>query len=377
MERRFEGMDRRTFLKVSSMVAAGCAAAPGIAQEAKAPEPVYRTLGRTGLKVTVVSLGAMQVTESAVMQAAFDRGVNYVDTARGYAGGNNERVVGTALQGYRDKVLVGTKSRLGDKASILRSIEESLAALKIDYVDVLQLHNLSSRDQVLNAEAKEAMAEIRKQGKARFLGVTTHKNEVEILNAVVEDKFYDTVLVAYNFKSGPELKEAIAKAAKAGVGIIAMKTQAGGYNTKELGDVSPHQAALKWALQDENVSMAVPGMLDLAQVQEDIAVMEMMKLTQGERRILERYGQAIEGTYCHRCGECEPTCPLRVDIPTVNRCLMYAEGYRDLPLAKGTYRQLARDVSASACGQCSECVARCPRGIDIGRKMEAARQLFA
>ncbi len=377
MERRLEGMDRRAFLKVSSIVAAGYAAAPASAQEAKTLEPVYRTLGRTGLKVTVVSLGAMQVTESAVMQAAFDRGVNYVDTARAYAGGNNERVVGVALQGYRDKVLVGTKCRFGGKAAILRSIEESLTALKIDYVDVLQLHSLTSRDQVLNAEAKEALAEIRKQGKARFLGVTTHKNEVEVLNAVVEDKFFDTVLVAYNFKSGPELKEAITKAAKAGVGIIAMKTQAGGYNTKELGDVSPHQAALKWALQDENVSMAVPGMLDLAQVQEDTAVMGMMKLTQGERRILERYGQVIEGTYCHRCGECEPTCPLRVDIPTVNRCLMYAEGYRDLPLARGTYRQLAREVSAAVCNQCSECVALCPRGIDIGRKMEAARQLFA
>ncbi len=83
MERRFDGMDRRTFLKVSSIVAAGGAAAPGIAQEARASQPVYRTRGRTGLKVTVVSLGAMQVTESAVMQAAFDRGVNYVDTARG------------------------------------------------------------------------------------------------------------------------------------------------------------------------------------------------------------------------------------------------------------------------------------------------------
>ena len=94
--------------------------------------------------------------------------------------------------------------------------------------------------------------ELRKQGKVRFFGVTTHTNQTEVVNAIADDKdkFFDTVLVAHNFKSPPELKKAIARAAQAGIGVIAMKTQAGGYKTDALGAVSPHQAALKWVLQD-------------------------------------------------------------------------------------------------------------------------------
>ncbi len=185
-------------------------------------------------------------------------------------------------------------------------------------------------------------------------------------------------MTVYNFKSDPSLKEAIARAAKAGVGIIAMKTQAGGYETKELGDISPHQAALKWVLQDLNVAAAIPSMVDLDQIKENTQVMHMdLKLSQVDRRILERYGQAIAPYYCHRCGGCAATCPQGVDIPTVNRCLMYAEGYRDLDLARTTYAELPRTVSAAACANCSTCVAQCARGITIAQQMRRAQALFA
>ena len=376
-----DSFNRRSFLKQSAAAGVGLAAAGWNQGRASAEEPpakaVYRTLGRTGLKVSIVGIGAMQVRESAVIQAAFERGVNYVDTARAYAGGQNERVVGQALKGYRDKVYLATKChQLESKASILRSIENSLQALQTEYVDVLQMHNVRSKDRVLDPMIKEAFAEIKKQGKARFLGVTTHRNQAEVLDAAREDGFYDMVLVGYNFKSAPELKEAIARAAKAGLGIVAMKTQAGGYATEELGAVSPHQAALKWVLQDPNVHLAVPGMLSLAEVKEDVAVMGM-KLTQADRKILERYGRAIESYYCQRCDQCLPTCPRSVDIPTINRCLMYAEGYRDVALARGTYAQLSKARSAAACLDCSECTAQCAGRLDIAERMHTARKLLA
>lgn len=378
------GMDRRTFLKLGTLGAtataagfnptAGASEAPAISPEADGA--VYRTLGKTGLKLSVIGVGTMRTTEPAVIQAALDRGVNYVDTARAYMGGNNERIVGRALKGYRDKVFLATKFHARDKAGMLRSVEESLRSLETDYVDVLQFHNLKSKDEVFNEDAKAVAAEMKKQGKARFVGVTTHSNEVEILDAVVQDKFYEMVLVAFNFKSKPELKEAIARAAKAGIGIVAMKTQAGGYQTDELGAISPHQAALKWVLQDPNVHSTIPSMVDLAQVKEDTEVMGM-KLSHADRQILERYGEAIRPYYCHRCGDCEGQCPQCVDIPTVNRCLMYAEGYRDMGLARSTYQELPGMSSARVCGDCLECVVRCPNGLNVAEHMQKARALFA
>jgi len=228
------------------------------------------------------------------------------------------------------------------------------------------------------AETREALTKLRQQGKVRFFGVTTHKNQAEVLNALVDDhdRFFDTALVAVNFKSEHDVIEAIARAAKAKIGIVAMKTQAGGYATEALGAISPHQAALKWALQNEHITAAIPGMKDLAQLKEDIAVMGM-PFKNADARILDRYSTAVESYYCGYCGKCEETCPLGVDISTINRSLMYAEGYRNREFALATYRELPRSASAVACLDCQACLTKCARGLDIPAKMARARKLLA
>jgi len=368
-------MNRRDFLRSS---AAGAAAVATGTVAGETPNSLAcRTLGRTGLKLNVIGIGALLVSEAAVFQAAFDRGVNYVDTARGYMDGRNEAIVGEALKGYRDQVLVGTKLFPNTPETMRADIDKSLAALEVDCVDVLHLHKLDAAGQVTNEEYRTVMAEAKQQGKTRFLAVSTHRNEVEVINAVIDDpdQLYDAVLVVYNFKSRPEIDDAIARAAKAGLGVIAMKTQAGGYETGELGDVSPHQAALKWVLQNEHVTAAVPSMVNLAQLKENLAVMGM-PLTRTDVAVLKRYGDAIGPYYCHRCGACAETCPKGVAIPTINRSLMYAEGYRSLGLARATYRELPPGASAAACGSCAECTARCVHGIDISERVRRARTLL-
>jgi len=378
-------MDRRTFLKLGSLGAAAAAAMPARAAENQtAPDTaspgavVYRALGRTALKVSAVGIGAMRTTESAVLQAAFDKGVNYIDTAHCYMGGRNEKIVGEALKGYRDKVLVATKFHLGSQESMMRSLEESLASLGTDHVDVLQIHNIKSTEEVLHQEAKEFLTEAKKQGKVRFTGVTTHSNQDVVLDAVREDpdKFYDVVLVAYNFKSPDAHKQAVARAAAAGIGIVAMKTQAGGYQTEELGPISPHQAALKWILQEPNVHTAVPAMVDLKQVAEDTEVMGL-KLSRTEEQVLHRYDMATRSVYCQRCQRCEATCPQGLPISDINRCLMYAEGYGDMALAVSTYRTDVVPVATpAACGSCTACTAVCPNGLNVSERMSKARSLF-
>jgi predicted aldo/keto reductase-like oxidoreductase len=372
------GIKRRDFLKLGFVTATGAAVGLSVgkvleAATKPAATPVYRTLGRTGLKVTIVSFGAMLTPEHEVMEA-------YVDTARRYMGGRNEEIVGRALKGRRDKVYLATKtiSSSSSKKDMFADVETSLSKLKTDYIDVIQLHSLSSKDRAFIPETREALLELRKQGKVRFFGITSHTNQAEILNALADDptKFFDVALVGYNFKSGPDIKEAIARAAKSGIGIVAMKTQAGGYKTDALGPISPHQAALKWALQDTNVTCAIPGMQNMAMFQDDIAVMGM-KMSLADARILERYSEAITPYYCHLCAECEATCPNHVAISTINRSLMYLEGYGSKELASVTYRGIPLGRTASQCTNCSDCVAHCVNGINIADKMRQARTHLA
>jgi uncharacterized protein len=378
-------MNRRDFLRFSiigaTTAAVGLSGVGGLAEAAGlAPGPVFRTLGKTGLKVTVVSFGAMLTPEYEVIEAAFDLGVNYVDTARSYMKGRNEAIVGQALKGRRDKVYVATKTLPSSqsKKDIIHDVETSLSKLQTDYIDVIQLHNLERKDRAFVPETREALLELRKQGKVRFFGITTHTNQAEVVNALADDtdRFFDTALVGYNFRSDPAIREAIARASKAGIGIIAMKTQAGGYKTDALGPVSPHQAALKWVLQDANVANAIPGMKSMDHIRELTAVMGM-KLTRNDEKILERYGKAIAPYYCHLCGNCEPTCPQNVAISVVNRSIMYAESYGSMALARETYDGVAEGASASACRNCTECVAHCVNGLDIEAKMRRAQALFA
>jgi hypothetical protein len=383
-----KGIDRRLFLKIG--LAGTAAAVLGVGEMADAvqstlkgdfvfPDPVYRTLGRTGLKITVVSFGAMLTPEPEVIRFAFDHGVNYVDTARRYMDGRNEEIVGRALKGKRGKVHVATKALASSrtKEAIIRDVETSLKTLGIDTIDVIQLHSLTGRARVFDPEAREALARLKAQGKVRFFGVTTHTGQAEVLNALVDDpdRFFDTALVGYNFKSDPAVKEAIHRAARANIGIIAMKTQAGGYETGALGPVSPHQAALKWVLQDRNVTAAIPGMRNMAHLREDIAVMGM-RFGYRDERILQRYGAAISPYYCRLCARCEPTCARGVMISTINRSLMYSEGYRDDRLARIVYREIPASASAATCAACPACTARCVHGIDIAARMEKAGKLL-
>ncbi len=383
-------INRRAFLKTS--LAGAAVASLGLTGAGRllygqtaAVTPVYRTLGRTGLRVTTVGYGTMLTPESEVIRAGVDMGINYLDTARGYLKGRSEEIVSRALEGIRDKVYISTKSHGPTKDAVVEDLETSLKNLRTDHVDVFHLHGLDDPKRAFDPEFRGALVKLRQQGKVRFFGVSTHTNQANIVNSIADDpdKFFDVVTIAYNFKADPAIKQAIARAAKAGMGVIAMKTQAplstktqanSQGNPNEAADMGPaHQAALKWVLQDTNVATTIPGMKTLSHIQEMMPVMGM-KLTSADERALRNYSTAIDPYYCRLCAECEKTCPEGVKISVVNRALMYAEGYKEHGLARATFREAS---SASACTACNDCVARCVNGLDIAEKMRRARSLLA
>jgi len=388
------GIDRREFIKRAGMGAVGATltvnaagslidgppaadtAAPSQKPAKVKPAVEFRILGKTGLKVSAVSYGAMRTRESEVIRYAIDKGINYLDTAHCYMNGDNEKIVARALKGRRNKVYIATKVHIAPKQQMIESVQDSLKSLQTDYIDVVQLHGMSNAQQPQNAEAIEAMTAMKKKGLVRFCGVSTHKNQAEVIRGMIETKFYDIVMMSYNFKSPAAIKEAVARAAKAGLGVVAMKTQAGGYKEKKLGNLSPHAAALKYILQDKNVHTTIPSMPAFNMVDENMQAMTG-SLTFFDRRTLGLYGAAIANRLCLMCGRCEGTCEQGVDIQEALRHLMYYEAYGERQLAQSGYRQIPAAQSAEACFDCRKCSARCANGLKIKQQLVRAHRLLA
>ena len=385
-----KSLNRRKFLADSAKVAAGLGIAPMIldkrlaylpSPEENAPQALeYRTLGKTGLKVTAISFGAMITREASVLHRALDLGINYVDTARYYQNGNNEVMVGGVLKNRRKDVILATKilPGLNTETLIMQSFEKSLKALGTDYVDIIQLHAIQAVSQIQHEETLATLQKIKKEGKARFIGFTTHQNEIALLEAAAPMNVFDTILIAYNFTK-PDLEhyyKAIENASKAGIGLIAMKTQAGGYTEEAMGSSSPHQAALKWVLQNKYISNAIPSMTTFAQVEENIKVMNASMGWQ-DRKTLHRYGQAIDKKLCRMCNACSGQCPKGVNLFDTNRALMYHQGYGEMPLARQTWNTIPLAHRPDACSSCKICVVKCPQGLNVRDKMREAVTLFA
>ena len=336
----------------------------------------YRILGKTGLKVSIVGYGAMRTRDPAVIHRALDYGINYIDTAHCYMDGYNEIVVGKVLKTRRKDTFIATKVHINKVPAMMASLEASLKSLQTDYVDIIQLHNLSEVNQIKNENAMEALQKMKKEGKARFIGFTTHRNQTELLKTAIQMDFYDMILVAYNFKSSEELSTAIQEAEKTGIGIVAMKTQAGGYKKHEMRNLSPHQAALKWVLQNPGVATTIPSMVTYSQLKENVRVMNS-KMGWHDRKTLHRYGKAIDKTLCRMCDECKYLCPQGVDILDVNRSLMYFEGYNDPELAFETYMKIPFTKKPDVCKNCNNCVVKCKFGLNIRQKMIQALSIFS
>src|SRR5271157_2341741 len=199
-------------------------------QSAKAAVPVkldYRILGRTGLKVTTVGMGCMITSDPSVITRAADLGINYFDTARGYQQGNNERMVAAALGARRKNVIISTKSHAPNKEELQKHLETSLRELNTDYIDIWFLHGKGSPDEIAD-DMIEVQQKARKQGKVRFTGVSTHNGQQKLLPWMAQKGVFDVVLTGYNFTMDASMNDAIATAAKAGLGVVAMKVMAGG-----------------------------------------------------------------------------------------------------------------------------------------------------
>ncbi len=218
----------------------------------------YRPLGKTGFKLSDISMGA--AVDDAVIQYAFDRGINYFDTADSYYDGKGEEAFGRALKKVRDKCIVSTKHMVEarwKRDNLVKKVNASLNRFGFDYVDLLFMQGVGDPALFKNEEILAAYRTLKEQGKYRHLCFSTHDTDT-IVPAAIESGLFSAAMLMYVPNLFQKMDEMHTKLHEAGIGIIAMKVLKGGEGAKVLETAKPGttfaQASIEWALRDKKIS---------------------------------------------------------------------------------------------------------------------------
>ena len=331
----------------------------------------YRILGKTGLRVSRIGFGGIPIQRidaegtRALMQALVEKGVNYIDTARGYT--VSEEYLGYGLEGIRDKFVLATKSMSRDKESMARDIETSLANLRTDYIDLYQLHNpkLEELDVIFSENgAIQALRQAKAEGKIGHIGITAHS--AAVFEKALEYDEIETVMFPYNIVES-QGEKLIARCREKNVGFICMKPLAG-------GAIEDGRLALRYILANDNVTVAIPGMAEVKELEQNLAAAEdTAPLTEEEKAAFEKVRAELGQNFCRRCNYCAP-CAAGINIPSVFLFQGYLRRYGLAGWARERYATLP--VKASACVQCGACETRCPYQLPIRQMMAEAAKDF-
>jgi predicted aldo/keto reductase-like oxidoreductase len=362
----------------------------------------FRPLGRTGLEISDISFGSSRTSDPKVVRRAFERGINYFDSAESYKRGGSEQAIGEALQGHRDEVFITSKTQcdVDTRApELMKALEGSLRRLRTDHVDIYFNHAVNDVARLRNDEWYAFAEQAKKQGKLRFTGMSGHAGRLaECMEQAIDDELVDVILCAYNFGQDPAfyerfvsrldfvavqpgLPKVLKKAKEKGVGIVAMKTLRGArlndMRRYERGGATYSQAAFRWVLSNPDVDALVISMTSPDQVDEFVAASGGPAPRGAELDLLEDFLLSSQDGYCeHGCEACHTGCPHGVVVNEVLRTRMYATDYADLDYAREEYARLG--AGALACASCSsqECTALCPSRLEVAALTRSAHRML-
>jgi predicted aldo/keto reductase-like oxidoreductase len=246
----------------------------------------------------------------------------------------------------------------------------------MDYVDIFYLHAVKDSEALTEKRVIEWLEKIKKEGKAKFTGLSTHAGKPEILDAAIEAGAYDVILMSYNFKMGrlDEWNAAMERVAKAEIGLVAMKTMAGGVEGADGKKKVNGQACLKWAWNNRNITTAIPGFTNYDLLDDCLAAAKSPELTETENTYLASL-KNTEMMYCQQCDKCKDQCPEHLPIPDLMRVYMYAYGYKHAQLSKETLNEL--HLSKDICKGCTgDCKVKCVSGFNVGEKIAAVKPVM-
>jgi uncharacterized protein len=371
---------RRQFLQAGlALPAAGLVSSNALESAfQEPPKVVYRTLGKTGLKVSGVGYGIGFKPVSEVVARAIEMGVNYFDTSRDY--GDSEEIFSKVIKGKRDKIHIATKTGSRKKPEMLGHLETSLKMLGTDYIDIWHMHAL---DTPPPDEALEAMVEGKKSGKARFIGFSCHDPN-KMADFSIKSKIFDVMQTTYSFPIGGRYREAaVKKLQDAGIGVIAMKVAVGltGLNLKGFDNPPARKgegplAGIKWVLANPAIGTTVPFMQTIPELEMNFRAMSE-PYTPADEKLLYVMNEQIRPSYCRMCYECDGKCPQGMPVTDVLRFLAYNDFAGNYHQALANFRGLAKEVRDIRCSDCSECAIKCPNGVHVQARLMRAQDLLA
>lgn len=356
------------------------------------PQVPRRVLGKTGKKIPILLFGgavSLDPRFDPKLAEALRFGVNYIDAGDCYGGGSCELAVGKfhTRANVRDQIWITSKSDAHDPKGFEETVATSLRKLQTDHIDMYFLHALRDADK-LSPALEKTVARLKQEGKFHHFGFSCHHGNVaELLEKAARLGWIDAVMFRYNFRQygNKELNEAMDAAHKAGVGLIAMKTQGSEASFRDAwrkfersGKWTKHQAVLKAVWEDKRITAAVSHMDTLDKLRQNVAAaLDRSKLTRAEHQALERYAAT---TRTFSCDGCDHICSARVDAPVqigdTMRYLMYHDVYGETDKARSLFRGLPQAAQRLAGVDFGGAQAACPHGVDLVAHMKRAAEVF-
>lgn len=320
----------------------------------------FQQLGNTGMTVSELGFGGIPILRlesgeaEKIVRHAFDRGINFFDTA--YAYRDSEEKIGRAFAGRRDKVIIATKTMRRDGAGALEQLEQSLQRLQTDYIDLYQLHQVAQESvwQTISAPggALEVLQKAKVAGKIRFLGVTSHSRPMAI--KLIQTGLFSTVQFPFNFIEVDAAGDLHPEARRLGLGILVMKPFAGGV-------IDNATVAFKYLRQFPD-AIPLPGFDSVAAVDEVVSFYKTPNQVSSEdEALMATYRRELGQQFCRRCEYCQP-CPQGVMITPAMGYQVVAR--RMSPAVSIEFSRAAMET-VPQCIECGICIQRCPYDLPI------------
>jgi len=401
-------IDRRSFLKTAGIAGVGSVLAGTKAGGADANEPnaapapqmpvqkvPRRKLGKTGVEVPILSLGFGRPGDSVVLRQALDWGVNHWDTSLSAANGASEQSIGDFIAknpDLRKEMFIVTKeanSKTPD--DVEKCLQTSLKRLNTNYIDLYFGVYMVNNQTRFTEDVRKWAADAKKRGLIKYFGFSTHENMPQCLAAAAKLDWIDAIQTKYDFRlmQDKQMQESIEACHKAGIGLIAMKTQsmrprgapaAADANAEAEADkkmiahflqkgFTEGQAKIKAVLEDQRISTVCSSMTSSAMLMTNVAAaLDKTKLAAEDMDVLRRYAQATCSGYCAGCGQICEQAASAVPVSDIMRCLMYHDGYGDVAEAKQVFAQIPAEVRRRLLSvDYSVAEARCPNRMPIAR----------
>ena len=371
---------------------------PAEEKKMEIPKMPTRTFGKTGVPVSVLCLGGITdfVTNQILLKKALDWGITYWDTANGYNGGNSELGIGKFFEKYpeeRKKIFLVTKGGAKSPEELTKMLNLSLERMKTNYIDLYFMHGIDNGNP-LTPEIKTWAENVKKEKKIKFFGFSTHSNMANCLLHASTLGWIDGIMLTYNYQVmiKEDMKKAVEACNKAGIGLTAMKTQAGRSRKGEAPPdmqfaekflqkgYTPEQAKLKIVWENEMISSICSAMYNLTVLSSNFAAaVDKTKLELSDLSLFKTYAENTCTGYCAGCAEiCSRAMGEETHIADVMRSMMYYHSYGDAVLAREQFAEIPAEMRGRmAHKDYSPAEQVCPHKIAIGEMMKEASTLLA